>query len=147
MSKPIVYIGASALVLGSGIYAFYPIKEKKNIPKTKNYVPSAEAIEKIKKGKYPRYDDVGFVPFSRVQDNLNASELLEWSKSSSHQFTGDAFIYALDSWFWGMDMRSKSKHINDFQEEIKSFIIGGGAIDRLLIDKGHFLPSELKSNE
>jgi len=147
MAKTGIYIGAGALVLGSGVYAFYPSKESKNIPITKNYVPSPETIEKIKKGKYPRYDNPGFVPFSRVKDNLEASNLLEWSKQTGHQITGDAFIYALDSWFWGMDMRSRAKHINDFESEIKSFISGGGLIDRMLIDKGHFLPSELKSNE
>ena len=146
MQKPLVYLASIGAIAGSAFYAFYPKKDEKNIPVTKNYVPSDETINKIKNGRYKRYDDPGFVPFARVKDNLNASKnLKQWSEDQGHQFTGDAFIYALDSWFWGMDMRSFGYVIDDFEDEIKSFISDGGMIDRLLIEKGSFLPPELKS--
>ncbi len=146
MSRIATLLGSTTLVIGSAIYAFRSSEKKKNVPKTKDYQIDSETVSQLKSnpGKYQRYDDVGFRPFARVKDNLEASELAEWSKESTHQFTGDAIIYAIDSWFWGMDMRSRAKNINDFQNEIKSFISGGGFIDRDLMEKGQFLPKELK---
>ena len=146
MSKILTYVTSIGLVGASAIYAFRSSSQTKNAPKSFTYSPSEETIKKIREGKYERYDDVGFRPYSRVKDNLNNSNLRSWAKEKNHPYTGDALIYILDSWFYGMDMRSRSKSINDFESEIKSFITGGGAIDREFISKGQFLPDNLKSN-
>jgi hypothetical protein len=149
MSRILTLLGSGALVTGSAIYAFRSSTKKKNVPVTEDYVISSETVSQLvsNPNKYEIYDDVGFRPFARVKDNLENSELSEWAKETTHQFTGDALLYAIDSWFWGMDMRSRARNINDFQNEIKRFISGGGFLDREFLNKGQFLPSELRQNE